>query len=156
MPFWVYNGLRTQTGTFTRFTRFTIHLEHSEKPFDMFYFIAFERFEPGSSSIRLAQTHSKEYHSCQRDIIFDMVIWYRSKWVEPGSNTCVYELRQERSRGSPFTIPIWNVYELRQEHSRAQTGAFMRFTRFTIHLEHSEKPIDWYSIAFELFCSFVC
>ena len=48
-------------GTFTRFTSFNFHMAHMKQPLVMFYSIAFERFESGSSRIRQeSNTVSKE------------------------------------------------------------------------------------------------
>ena len=74
----VKSELRIPSGTFTSpiggiWNVHEFHMAHMKHPFDMFYSIAFERFEPGSSGIRPISTHFDLLKYIQKDISFDTV-----------------------------------------------------------------------------------
>ena len=100
----------------------------------MFYSIAFERFELGSSRIRLIQIPFKDmpFTSYAVTSLIQYLIYLETD-SNPGSNPFVHnsiwnvhELRQEHmkrlrgSRGSPF---IWHVYEPHRGRSRGSRGS---------------------------------
>ena len=91
-----------------------------EQPFDMFYSIAFERFELGSSRFRVGfETYQIPY---QRKYLFELDL-SKSKWFEYGS------------KHMQITIPDGGVHEVHEFHRSLGSP----FTRFTFHLEHSEN-----------------
>ena len=78
-----------------------------EQPFDMFYSIAFERFELGSSSIRLTQIHSKRFFF---DTVFDSSRTKARILLESRSNTA-RNTSVNKVRQNQITNPdggIWN------------------------------------------------
>ena len=84
MPVWMVQRLRAQSGA-----NYEFHLEHMEQPFDMFYSIAFERFELGSSRIRAVfesgLTCSNQFKNMSSDISFDTVFDTGRIRLEPSS-----------------------------------------------------------------------
>ena len=86
----MYVRLRGSRGSPSIGTNYESHLEHMEQPFDMFYSIAFERFELGSSLVRVVSNIFKGISSLTQYLIL----------VESGS------------KHKQITIPIWNIWNV--------------------------------------------
>ena len=124
-----YKSRRGTYGTFTRFTRFTIHLEHMEQPLDMFYSIAFERFESGSSWIR----PSNKYRIKGNISLTGFLIR-----LEPGSNPARNRLepgsKPARNRLEPGSNPTRNRLETGFESIPQSSDTFTSVRR--IHIQN--------------------